>query len=224
VAQAEEAVSGARAEILARIRARLATADPVERPGADERRAVIPARATASGVDLVDLFIRRATRLRMSVTRVAHLEAVPAEVARLASEPGGAGAHEGAIATSVAPSLSGLPWNGAGLDATPHPPSPLHQISVTTAWAGVAETGTCVIRTGSENAHSASVLTPANVILLDPAAVVATLEDVFSLARAAPMPRALLFVSGPSRTGDIGSLVVFPAQGPARVHIVLVGG
>lgn len=217
-------MSGAREEILARVRVQVALrGGAIEPPSPDERRAVVPARATLSGVDLLDLFVRRATGAAMTVSRVSRIEDLPAAAARFVdSELGPAGG--GATAVSVPPRWSGLAWKAAGLDCTAHPPSPLHPVSITAGWAGIAETGTCVIRTGSENAHSAAVLTRANVIALDASAVVATIEDVFARARAEALPRSLLFVTGPSRTGDIGATVVVPAQGPARVHIVLVGG
>lgn len=181
---------------------------------------MVPARATAPGVDLIELFVGRAIRAQMTVARLAHLREVPAEAARLAREHGSVG--EGLLATSVAPRLGPLAWRVAGLDASCHPPTPLHPLSITDAWAAIAETGTCVVRGGAENAHAASVLTRLNLIVLEVRAVVATLEDVFARARAESVPRVLLFVHGPSRTGDIGSLVVTPAQGTAHVRVALI--
>jgi L-lactate dehydrogenase complex protein LldG len=36
------------------------------------------------------------------------------------------------------------------------------------------------------------------------------------------MPRAVNFISGPSRTGDIDQTIVLGAHGPYRVHMILV--
>ena len=36
--------------------------------------------------------------------------------------------------------------------------------------------------------------------------------------------RAVTFISGPSRTGDIEQQIVMGAHGPYRVHIILVRG
>jgi L-lactate dehydrogenase complex protein LldG len=38
------------------------------------------------------------------------------------------------------------------------------------------------------------------------------------------MPRTVNFVSGPSRTADIGGTIVIGAHGPRRLCIVLVRG
>jgi L-lactate dehydrogenase complex protein LldG len=212
----------ARDEILQRVRARLASQAPVARPSAEERRAVIPARATRDRVDLVELFTQRAGRPGATIARVREWQAVPAEIARVASDLLDAREPLPASVSPVA-RLAQLPWSAAGLAATPHPPGPEQRLSVTAGWAAIAETGTCVVRGGAENAHSASIVPRLNAIVVDLADVVATMEDVFARLGRERLPRTVLFVSGPSSTGDIDMRVVVPAQGPQRIHIVLVG-
>ena len=55
--------------------------------------------------------------------------------------------------------------------------------------------------------------------------IVATMEDAFALLRAerGRLPRAVNFISGPSRTGDIEQTIVLGAHGPCRVHLILIG-
>jgi len=50
-------------------------------------------------------------------------------------------------------------------------------------------------------------------------------KDAWAHARAerGRLPRAVNFVSGPSRTADIEQTVTMGAHGPYRVHIILVG-
>jgi L-lactate dehydrogenase complex protein LldG len=43
-------------------------------------------------------------------------------------------------------------------------------------------------------------------------------------AECGELPRAVNFISGPSRTGDIEQTLVLGAHGPYRVHIVVVSG
>ena len=52
------------------------------------------------------------------------------------------------------------------------------------------------------------------------------MEDGWALARAelGELPRAVNFVSGPSRTADIDQTLVLGAHGPYRLHMVIVAG
>jgi L-lactate dehydrogenase complex protein LldG len=49
------------------------------------------------------------------------------------------------------------------------------------------------------------------------------MEESFALVRSevGDPPRAVFFVSGPSRTADIEQTIVIGAHGPYRVHIIL---
>jgi L-lactate dehydrogenase complex protein LldG len=51
------------------------------------------------------------------------------------------------------------------------------------------------------------------------------MEDGWDLLRAelGEPPRAVNFISGPSRTGDIEQTIILGAHGPYRVHVILVG-
>ena len=50
------------------------------------------------------------------------------------------------------------------------------------------------------------------------------MEQAWDMARAefGQMPRAVNFISGPSRTGDIEQTIVLGAHGPYRVHVIIV--
>jgi L-lactate dehydrogenase complex protein LldG len=50
------------------------------------------------------------------------------------------------------------------------------------------------------------------------------MEDAWDLLRReiGSMPRAVNFISGPSRTADIEQTVTLGAHGPYRVHVMLI--
>jgi L-lactate dehydrogenase complex protein LldG len=70
-----------------------------------------------------------------------------------------------------------------------------------------------------------SLLPETHVAVVPVARIVAHMEDGWDLLRTeeGQLPRAVNFVSGPSRTADIEQTVVLGAHGPYRVHIVLAG-
>jgi len=97
---------------------------------------------------------------------------------------------------------------------------------VTGAFAGIAETGTLMTVTGPDTPASTSLLPETHVAVLAAGRIVAHMEDCWDLARSTygQLPRAVNFISGPSRTGDIEQQLVLGAHGPYRVHIVIVRG
>ncbi|MFN3460320.1 MAG: lactate utilization protein C [Oceanibaculum sp.] len=185
---------------------------------------IIPARATAPGTDLVDLFRRQALEAKATLETVASKADVPAAVARY-------------LATLNAPArlrlapdrrIADLPWANAPLleisagrthgdDAT----------SVTPAVAAVAETGTLVLQSGAETPTTLHFLPDNHVVVIGRDQIVATYED--ALARVirdadGGLPRTINFVTGPSRSGDIGKVLLMGAHGPKHLHVILVSG
>ena len=55
--------------------------------------------------------------------------------------------------------------------------------------------------------------------------IVRTMEDAWARMReeGRDVPRAINFVSGPSRTADIEGQLQIGAHGPFRVHVVILG-
>ena len=78
---------------------------------------------------------------------------------------------------------------------------------------------------GRDTPASASLLPETHIAVVPLARVVPHMEDAWDLMRAelGQLPRAVNYISGPSRTADIEQTLVLGAHGPYRVHIVLVG-
>jgi len=81
-----------------------------------------------------------------------------------------------------------------------------------------------VFASGPDTPSTVSLLPETHVAILDARRIVAHMEDAWAHVRAefGQLPRAINFVSGPSRTADIDQTIVLGAHGPYRVHIVLV--
>lgn len=98
----------------------------------------------------------------------------------------------------------------------------VEHLSVTQAVAGIAETGSVVLTSGPRNPTSLSFLPDVNVIVLRAADIVARPEDVWQHIGIDALPRTVNVISGPSRTADVGGIIVRPAHGPKRVHIAVL--
>jgi L-lactate dehydrogenase complex protein LldG len=215
--------SKARESILARIRR--AQGHGVSRPSQAELEAIetylrAHPRGTLPKVeaDLLARFRARAEAMQSTTEEVAGEADVPVAVARYlksANLP---------LAGCVWPQLARLDWRGAGLDLYAREANGEDAVGVTGAFAAIAETGTLVLASGPDTPSSASLLPETHVAVVGADRIVAHMEDAFALARAAfgQLPRAINFVSGPSRTADIDQTIVLGAHGPSRVHVILV--
>ena len=121
------------------------------------------------------------------------------------------------------PSLAGLPWSAAGLDMQPRPAKNQDLVGVTGAFCAIAETGTLMMLSGAETPATTSLLPETHAAVLDPRRIVATMEDAWDLLRREykQPPRAVNFISGPSRTADIEQTVTLGAHGPYLVLLIL---
>ena len=96
-------------------------------------------------------------------------------------------------------------------------------VGVTGTFCAIAETGTLMVLSGAETPATTSLLPETHVAVLDPRRIVATMEDAWELMRKEykQPPRAVNFISGPSRTADIEQTVTLGAHGPYRVLLIL---
>ena len=218
-----EAKTGARERILARIRK--AQGRGLSRPSQAELEAIetylrAHPRGTLPRVegDLVARFRARAEAMQSTTEEVAAEGDVPDAVARYLK------AGKLPLAGCVWPQLAHLDWKAAGLALEPRAASADDAIGVTGAFAAIAETGTLVLASGHDTPATASLLPETHIAVLSAGRIVPHMEDAFALVRDTfgQMPRAINFVSGPSRTADIDQTIVLGAHGPSRVHIVLV--
>jgi L-lactate dehydrogenase complex protein LldG len=85
-------------------------------------------------------------------------------------------------------------------------------VGVVRAAFGVAETGSVLLTEREMPAEALGFLAQHLVVLLDPAAIVATLHDAYADPRIAAARYAIL-MTGPSATADIEGVLIHGAQG-----------
>lgn len=216
-------VTGARERILDRIRlARRAFAgDRADEQRGIERNIQACARGPYTSVagDLIAHFCERALLLASSVDQIPGIEHLANAVAAYLKSND---LPRNAVAW---PEFGDLDWHGAGIDAVFRPSHESDLVGVTGAYCAIAETGTLMLLSGALTPAATSMLPETHIAVVRADRIVAHMEDAFALLRAEreTLPRAVHFVSGPSRTADIEQTIVLGAHGPYRVHILLVG-
>ena len=185
------------------------------------RRNLVPARAAALGDrGRGDLFVAMAEEVQATVTRVSSPVAVLEEVARyLVAEN-----LPAEIVLAPDPSLDDLPWDERPLLRIRRGRAEAGDaVSLTPCFAAIAETGTLMLISGAATPTTLNFLPDTHIVLVHADQVVAAYEDGWDRLRSAgAMPRAVNFITGPSRTGDIEQRIELGAHGPRRLHIILV--
>jgi L-lactate dehydrogenase complex protein LldG len=168
--------------------------------------------------DLLSRFTSEAQKLSSTLERVPSADAV---VAAAGAYLTGRGLS---LDVAVAGALAGLDWASAGIQARSGGARDADLVGVSRAFCGVAETGSLVFLSGRESPATLNLLPETHLAVLAEERIVACLEDAFDLIRheQGELPRAVNFISGPSRTGDIEQTIVLGAHGPYRVHIFVV--
>lgn len=179
-----------------------------------------------TALGLMELFTKMATAVGAGVERVADPARVPHAVADYLSGLGQALQ----VRSAPDPWLRAIPWDRRpSLSVAFGRAQAGDQVGVTTALAGVAETGTLVIPSGSDQATSLLFLPRIHIVILPLHHIVGTYEEAWhglairQQARGLGMPRSVNMVTGPSRTADIEQTSLPHAHGPGRVQVILVG-
>ena len=93
---------------------------------------------------------------------------------------------------------------------------------MTEAQLGIAETGTLVLRSDSEDHRLASLLPRVHIALLNAKSLAPGLGEALAKLQGDGLPPVITFITGPSRTGDIELTLVVGVHGPEILHVVLL--
>lgn len=215
--------SGARAEILKRIRGLQSRPDSMHAgelnraQGYLDRKTRGPAPPPVD--DVVALFEERSKAMLCTLQRVDSEEGIVQACNNYLASLNLSGT------VAVWPALRHLDWSALSQPNRLGAPTGNDLIGISAVACAVAETGTLVFASNPEEPASTHLLPETHIAVVHISQVVHTMEDAFARLRSAErlMPRALNFVSGPSRTADIEQTIVLGAHGPYRVHLILVG-
>lgn len=212
----------ARENILARIRA--AQGKPPVADAAEQQvvRAHLDARALSprprTAGDPPAEFRARALALASTFAEVASVGDVPRAVSEYLQ------GSALPVAAVCWPEFAALDWRAVGLQVESRAARNDDLVGITGAFCAIAETGTLMLVTGPDTPASTSLLPETHIALVRAERIVPHMEEAWRLLRGerADWPRAVNFVSGPSRTADIEQTVTLGAHGPYRVHIIVI--
>lgn len=181
---------------------------------------VIPARGQIEGAARIALFRAEAERALASVAEVASAADVPAQVAaylRGRNLPAQIGVGGDLF-------VAALPWQD--LELRRERPDEIEPIGLSHAFGAVAESGTLVLVSGDANPTRLNFLPETHIVVVAALDIFGTYEEIWQKLRAAygkgGMPRSVNFITGPSRSADIGQKMQLGAHGPRDLHIIIV--
>lgn len=213
-----------RADILGRVRAKLDRTPENAAAGRAAIEAALAARAQGPrpAVDpqksaLAGRLIEKSLAYSSTVDQVATSAEVPAAVARYLA------GLQLPMKAVVWPALANLDWSAAGVAVEARGARDADLVGITGCFCAIAETGTLMLCGSPDTPATVSLLPETHIAIVPAGRIVAGMEEGFALARTelGQLPRAVNFISGPSRTGDIEQTIVLGAHGPYRVHLIL---
>lgn len=187
-------------------------------------RGPLPQRGQLAPLRRIELFAQMAEAVQATVARVRGrddvLPAVSAFLRRHNLPP--------ALVHGTDPYIAGLDWaRHAGLARREGRAEPADKVSLARALGAVAESGTLVMASGPDNPVTLAFLPYNAIVLVEAGDVAGDYETLWDALRARTgagnLPRTVNWVTGPSRSADIGQQLNLGAHGPGRLHIIIVG-
>ena len=195
---------------------RRAIEERLKQPQAD----LVPARGDLDRLGRLRLFTAQAEAVQTTVRRVDHYQTLPRAVADYLRQ------HNLPLQLVVAtdPLLAGVDWPGGMLEVRHGRPRDGDAVGLTTAYAGIAETGTLMLLSSPETPTTLAFLPETSLVVLPAERILRAYEDGLALLRQehGALPRSINFITGPSRSGDIEQTLQLGAHGPRRLCVLVV--
>lgn len=184
------------------------------------RRKIAPPRPTQSrlaGAEKTKQFIAKAEKAAATVTRISAIEDLPGAISNELRQRN----LGQSIRIGTDPTLGALDWgqvevsNGPGRIEEP--------ATVSMSAYALAETGTLALSSGPDNPVTLNFLGETHFAVVRESDIQPGFEELWAINRESDDdPRTINFVTGPSRSGDIGQTLLLGAHGPVALHIFVV--
>lgn len=196
-----------------------AAADAVAARLAHPAPTLVPARGDLDLEARIALFTQQAEAVQADVLRIQAYADLPGAVAdylRRHNLPL-------TLVSATDPDLMEAPWDQGLFDIRNGKPEEEDPVGLTTAVAGIAETGTLMLASDADHPTTLAFLPETSIIVLKSARVERAYEDALKTFRSGhALPRSVNMITGPSRSGDIEQTLQLGAHGPKRLLVILV--
>lgn len=223
------ATPNGRSSILAKIRKNVKNIDdPVREARVADRLSrspvgLIPARARKPHDKQVELFCEQATKVQSTITHLNKIEDLPAALAEYLR---GRNLPK-KVRMGDAPLLEQAGWDKiADFEVSKGPSDGDDPVGLSHAFAGVAETGTVMLESGSDNPTTLNFLPETHCVVIRASDISGDYETAWATIREkhgkGNMPRTVNMITGPSRSGDIEQTILLGAHGPRAFQIFVI--
>ena len=188
---------------------------------ASHPRHPVPARGQGDSASQIASFMDNLLREFATVQRLPGFDAVPEAIATYLAAQNIAAE----IVVSPHPELGAIPFADKPLLKTQFGKAEKTDlVTVTQAFAGIAETGTLMMPSGPERPTTNNLVSDTAIVVLRAARIVGAYEDAFDLLRAelGGMPRNVMLITGPSRSADVEQTLELGAHGPRSLHVLII--
>lgn len=100
-----------------------------------------------------------------------------------------------------------------------------YDVGISTAQAGIAETGTLLLESEAERHRLVSLVPPVHIAIVDAADICLTLvEALAAVGRGSDLSPTITLITGPSRTADIELTLAIGVHGPQELYVIVNQG
>jgi len=102
-----------------------------------------------------------------------------------------------------------------------------YDVGISTAQAGIAETGTLILEVEKERHRLVSLLPPVHIAIVKSGDIHLTIGEALTALRGDDensLSRAITFITGPSRTADIELTLTVGVHGPKELYVIVIDG